>query len=460
MGEDVGGKGVAAQHGEGVGGAGADDRDPGVGGQREQAVRVVQEHHRLLGEAAGQGAVRRRVQVDPFGGFRVPVLVQEAQLALLEQDPAGRPVDQGLGDLARADGIDQGGAVALEGGQFDVEARREGRVGRARLGAGDPVLGLEEADAEVVGDHRAGEPPFLTQEFGQQAGVGGGRDTVRVGVRGHHRTGPALAQGELEGRQGDVGELPHARAHGREVAGAGRGGVPGEVLERGDDPRRLQTPDVRGADGAHQIRVLADRLLDPSPARVADDVQNGGQTLVDTDRAQVAADGAGHLLDQAGVPARAPGERDRIGGGPPGGEAGQALLVGQCRDAETARFGDTALGAGQCLRAQRRVHGGGAEGAGELAQAPGDQLVPVVVGGHLALEGGDSVPVRAGAHPHAVELGGLLLKGHPGEEVVDAGGGGQGGVTPGRGGHVTPVGLDCRADFTNVSICNPNVLGT
>ncbi|MER5378116.1 hypothetical protein ABT049_33980, partial [Streptomyces sp. NPDC002553] len=31
---------------------------------------------------------------------------------------------------------------------------------------------------------------------------------------------------------------------------ARRGGVPGEVLERGDDPRRLEAPNVRRADRA------------------------------------------------------------------------------------------------------------------------------------------------------------------------------------------------------------------
>ncbi len=313
-------------------------------------------------------------------------------------------------------------------------------MGRLRRGAGDAVQGLEEADAEVVGDDRAGEAPLLAQEPGQQLGVRRGRDAVPLGVRGHHRARPALAQRHLEGRERDVRELADAGPYRCQVAGARRGGVPGEVLERGDDPGRLQALHIGGADRADQVRILADRLLHPAPARIAYDVQHGREALVDPGRAQVVADPAGHLLDHGGIPGRAPGQRDRIGRGLPGGEAGQALLVRDRRDAEAAGLGDTALGAGQCLRAERRVHGGGAEGAGELAQAARDQLVPVMVHAHVVLVRSDSVAVRRGAHPHAVQLGGLLLQGHPGEQVVDAGGGGQGVVTPGRGGHEAPVG--------------------
>ncbi len=438
----MGREGVTAQHRQGVRGARADDRDPGVRGQRQQSVRVVQQHHRLLGQAPGQGAARGGVEVDALGRFRVPVLVQQAQFALLEQHATGRPVHQFRGDLARPDRVRQGLAVALQGGQFHVDAGRQRRVRRLGVGARHPVQRPEEADAEVVRDDRAGEPPLLPQEFGQQPGIRRGGHAVGLGVRGHHTARPALAQRHLERRQRDIGELAHPGPHGREIAGARGGGVPGEVLERGDHPGGLQAPHIGGADGAGQIRVLADGLLHPPPARIAYDVQDGREPLVDADRAQVRADPVGHLLDERRVEARSPGQRHRIGGGPPGGEPGQALLVGDGGDAEASGRRDPALGAGEGLRAECGVHGGGAEGAGELAQAVRDQLVPVIVGGHLALQRGDSVAVRGGAHPHAVQLGGLLLKGHPGEQVVDAGGGGQCGVAPGGGGHETPVGAD------------------
>ncbi|MEV5878623.1 hypothetical protein AB0L75_31235 [Streptomyces sp. NPDC052101] len=115
--------------------------------------------------------------------------------------------------------------------------------------------------------------------------------------------------------------------------------------------------------------------------------------------------------------------------------------MGHGRDAEAAGRGDPALGAGQGPGGERRFHGGGAEGAGQLAQAEGDQLLPAMGGGHLALQRGDPLAVRGGAHPHAVELGGLLLQGHPGEQIGHAGVGGQGGVAPRGDGHGTPVRL-------------------
>ncbi len=310
---------------------------------------------------------------------------------------------------------------------------------RLRLVRRHPVQALQEADAEVVGDHGAGEPPLLAQQPGQQPRIGGGGHPVGLRVGRHHRPGAALAQRHLERRQGDVRELPYARPHRGQVPGAHRGGVPREVLERGDHTGRLQAAHIGRADGADQVRILADRLLDASPAGVADHVQDGGQALVHPGRAQVPADVPAHLLDQLRVEGGAPGERHRVGGRPPGGEAGQALLVRDRRDAEAVRGGDPALGPGQGARTDVGVHGRGAEGAGQLAEAEFDQLVPVVLGGHLALQRGDSVAVRGGAHPHAVQLGGLLLQGHPGQQVGHPGVGGQGGVAPRRGGHGTPV---------------------
>ncbi len=212
---------------------------------------------------------------------------------------------------------------------------------------GDAVQGLEEGDAEVVGDHGAGESPGVAQEFGEQPVVGGGRHAVGVGVGVHHRPHAALADRHLEGRQDHVGALAGAHADRREVAPGPGGGVPGEVLEGGDDSGGLQTLHVGGADGADQVRVLADGLLDPPPAGVADHVQDGSEALVDADGAHVAADRGGHPADQPGVEGGTPGERHGVGGGLPGREAGQALLVGQRGDAEAVGGGDPALGAQQ-----------------------------------------------------------------------------------------------------------------
>ena len=55
---------------------------------------------------------------------------------------------------------------------------------------------------------------------------------------------------------------------------------------------------------------------------------------------------AGHLLDQAGVEAGPPGQRHRVDRRGPGGEPGQALVVGEGRDAEPAGRHDRPAAAG------------------------------------------------------------------------------------------------------------------
>ncbi len=204
------------------------------------------------------------------------------------------------------------------------------------------------------------------------------------------------------------------------------------MLEGGDDPGRLEPAHVGGADGGHQVGVLAEGLLDAAPAQVAGDVQDGGEPLVDAEPAHGPADARGHALDEAGVEGGAPGRRDRVDGGPPGGQAGQALLVCDGRDAEPVGGHDLALAAGQGGAARDRVHRGGAEGPGELAQAVLDHLLPGEgFTGGVVLVGGDRGAGGVGTHPDAVELGRLLLQGHGGEQVVDPLAVGQGGVPPG-----------------------------
>ncbi len=440
---DVPREGVAAEHGGRLGGVGADQGDAARPGQRQGAV-VGQQDDRLLGDLAGQFPVLGPVQVDAAaqrlrvrqvhaverGRDGAPVRVEQAEQRLLGEDAAHRPVDQCLRDPALGDRLDQRGAEGLDGGQFDVDARpQRGARGVGPVG-GEAVQGLQEGDAEVVGDDGSLEPPGVAQQPGQQRLVGRGRHTVDVGVGVHDGAGAALAHGHLERRQQDVG--PFAGAHGRggEVAAGAGGGVADEVLEGGDDPGGLQAPHVRGADGADEVRVLADGLLHPSPAGVADHVEDGGEALVDADGPHVAADGGGHAAHHVRVEGGAPGQRHGVGRGAPGGEAGQALLVRDGGNAEAAGGGDAGLGAHEGERAEGGVDGDGAEGPGELAQSGGDEDVEVDGLLHVVLVGGDLAALVGGAHPHSVELGDLLLEGHRGDERVDSGGDGVVGVVP------------------------------
>ena len=133
-------------------------------------------------------------------------------------------------------------------------------------------------------------------------------------------------------------------------------------------PGSLQAADVRGAERADEVGVLADALLDPAPAGVADDVEHGRQALVDAEARHAVADRGAHLLDQLRVEARAPGQRGREGRRLPGGQAGQALLVGDRRDAEPGVGDQPALGLPQRAAPGRRLDRAGAEHPGEVAE--------------------------------------------------------------------------------------------
>src|SRR5690606_11567509 len=224
--------------------------------------------------------------------------------------------------------------------------------------------------------------------------------------------------------------FPRAHGGGGEVAAGAGGGVADEVLEGGDDAGGLQALHVGSADGADEVRVLADGLLHPAPAGVAHHVEDGREALVDADGPHVVADGGGHPAHDAGVEGGTPGQRHRVGGGAPGGESGEALLVGEGGDAETVRRGDAGLGALQGQRTERRVDGHRAERAGQLAQSGGQEGVEVDGLLHVVLVRGHFAALVGRADPHAVQLGNLLLRGHRADQRVDPVGDRPGGVVP------------------------------
>ena len=220
------------------------------------------------------------------------------------------------------------------------------------------MQGEEETDREVVGDHRAREPPLLAQQASQQALVGGGRHAVdfRVGV--HHRPRAAKPQCHLERRQHDVRQVARAHRGRGEVAAAAGRGVPGEVLQRRDDAGPLEPADVRRAQGADQVRILADRLLGAPPPVVEGHVHDRGKALVHPGRPHGPPDPPRHFLDELRVERRSPAERRRVHGGLPGAEPGQALLVDLRGDAEPTAPRDPA-----CAAASERAPATGSTGA-------------------------------------------------------------------------------------------------
>ena len=104
---------------------------------------------------------------------------------------------------------------------------------------------------------------------------------------------------------------------------------------------------------------------------------------------------------------------DGIDGGPPDGEAGEALLVGQRRDAEPVGRHHVALPLGQDPQAVGRLERRGAEGAGQLAETVLDDLVPRRQRADaLAQHRRHAAGVRV-EPPDPGELGDLLGDGHP-----------------------------------------------
>jgi len=152
------------------------------------------------------------------------------------------------------------------------------------------------------------------------------------------------------------------------------------VLERGGDARALEALNVRRTDRADHVRVLAHRLLDTTPAVVADDVEQRRQALVHADRPHVLADGLGHLIDEIGVERRTPGDGGRVDGRVECGEAGEALLVRDRGDPEPVELDDAMLRRPQPRDAVGHLEGLRTEDAGEVAEAVGGSDVETATG--------------------------------------------------------------------------------
>jgi hypothetical protein len=163
---------------------------------------------------------------------------------------------------------------------------------------------------------------------------------------------------------------------------------------------------------------------------VAHDVEDGGQALVHPDGGHVAADRGGHPLHEVGVEGGAPGDGRGVDGGAVGGEAGEALLVDDRRDAQARAVDHRALLAHQLGRALDRGERAAAVHPGEVAEP-----VPARLGerrggalGEHVLHRRDvlvGVPVRGlgghrVAHPPAAELGHLLRERHLRQHQLNA----------------------------------------
>ncbi len=89
-----------------------------------------------------------------------------------------------------------------------------------------------------------------------------------------------------------------------------------------------------------QVRVLAVGLLDPTPARIAGDVEHRRERVAGADGEQLLADHVSHSLDEVDVPRRGEADRLREHRGVPGAVPADRLLVHDHRDAEPGALDD------------------------------------------------------------------------------------------------------------------------
>ena len=410
---------VAAEQGHRIVRGGADERNPLPARGIERQDAVVPEHDGALpGDLAGQRDGGRRLQID--GAFVRIRLLEQAEADLLGDDASHDGVDRLDRDEPALDRLAQvGGAVV--GGQFDVEAgvEREGR----RLGpvAGEVVVLVEKADADVVGDDQAVESPLLTEHAGEQAARRVARFVVDVVVRRHHRAGMRLLHRHLEGQQEHVVQLAPPEVDRPVVARALAPRVTRKVLQRREQValRSLQAADVPGAQDADQIRVFAQRLLGAAPAHVARDVEHRRQPLVAPHGTGLAPDGPGRPLDEVRIPRRAIGERRREHRRAARHQADEALLVRQRRDPEPRLLAQELLQPVEGTDARARVDAVAAERPRDLPESLLQRLLHglrVRASGEVVLAGTMSSVVGED-QPERVHLRRLLLEGHAGEQV-------------------------------------------
>ena len=337
---------------------------------------------------------------------------EQAELELGPQHPLDGTVEDLDGDDSAVDGVDQWRPVAVGHRELDVEPGRQ-RHGCGLGGIGDEVVvALELAHREVVGDDVAIEAPLVAEDGRQQFVRCTARDAVELVVGVHHRTQARRPDGRLERVEIHLEELTGGDVRRRPVEATLRGPVPHEVLRRGHDPIAERFALEAAYEGvAHrrdEVRVLAERLLDPAPPRVATHIEHRRQALVSTDRAHLGAHDARHPLDERWVP-RA-GEADRLGedGGAPRHESGAHLFVNDGRYAESGLFDQEALdlvGRACCVGGRDVARTGHARHLSEAVLHQGRRPA------------GERRPGDELEHPRAAQLRHLLDRRHAGEQV-------------------------------------------
>ena len=190
------------------------------------------------------------------------------------------------------------------------------------------------------------------------------REAVDVAVGRHHAREPGDADGRLERQQLLVAHLARADVDRRLVEPALGEPVADEVLAGRDDPGgdvvALHPADVGDAELGREVGVLAVRLLDAAPARVAGGVEDRRERQPAADREHAPPDRGRDRLDELGVERRRRADRLLERGRAAGEQAVERLLVEDRRDPEPRLLDEVALD---------RVAGLGGAGGIEVGRA-------------------------------------------------------------------------------------------
>jgi len=299
---------------------GTDDGDVFIAGfvERQEIVFVAEEDGGALGGVKGFGAVSWVVEDFLRVGDVDVRALEEAELDLGFEDGFYGGVDLGEGDLALLKGLGKGGVVGLADGHLHVEAGVEGAECGVCGVFGEAVV-LEALDGVGVGDGEALELPIFAEDIGEEPVVAGGGDVIEVHVGAHDGAGTGF-DASVEGREVDVVELCVGDVGGVVVTPALRCSITRKVFEagehvvRGADSWTLEAADLGAGDGGAEVGIFSGAFHDAAPARIAGDVEHGGEGPVDADRTGFSSgDGLGALYCLR-IPGRGHGERDRKDG--------------------------------------------------------------------------------------------------------------------------------------------------
>ncbi len=194
------------------------------------------------------------------------------------------------------------------------------------------------------------------------------------------------------------------------------GAVADEVLRGRDDARcdvvALEAAHERDAHAPDEIRILAERLLEAAPARIAADVENGPETLMHARGAHLRPDRVGQRFDERGLPRAGEPDRLREDRRVARHQPGADLLVHDGGNTEPRVVDQMALERVRELGRLLRSQAARAGDARDLADPVPQQVVSAGVE--------PAVAARELEDPAAAELRHLLLGRHACEQVVDA----------------------------------------